>query len=136
MSTCRKIEKKKEPTFRTEKVGTIEIDTGMLVISDPCRLDEVVESVDRLTGGPPELWGTTGEFIGEKSKRSFAVMSMTGIGDGRYPVYAEIVDDPEWGERVIALHIHMGFGYSLCDDPEVREELKKDEEEYLAHMNS
>jgi hypothetical protein len=45
-----------------------------------------------------------GQVYGEKypdgRQRKTAVISSTGIGDGRYPVYAKIVTDPQFGRRV------------------------------------
>ena len=55
--------------------------------------------------------------------------------DGRYPVFAEIVDG-EMGERVIALHIHLDFMYCFADDKRAKKDIAKQEAEYLAMMNA
>src|SRR5438874_832164 len=66
--------------YRVEKIGTVAIDTGHVVIVDPCRVEEVQEHFD----GPLELTGQLSQFV---------VGSQTGLGDGRNPVFAEIIND-------------------------------------------
>ena len=122
---------KVEPTYRTEKIGEVEIDTGTLVISDPCNIGGLELDFENL--------GTTQQLLGEPYKngkeRKVAILSTTGLGDGRYPVFAEIVDG-EMGERVIALHIHLDFMYCFADDKRAKKDIAKQEAEYLAMMNA
>lgn len=109
-----------KPSFRVEKIGTVAIDTGHVVIVDPCRIDEVEQRFDGT------LEGQLGQFV---------VGSQTGLGDGRYPVFAEVMDHPELGKRVTALHIHFDPVYCFADDPKNAELIKQDEAEFLAFMN-
>ena len=108
--------------YRIEKIGTIAVDTGRLVILDPCRIDEVMEHLDE----PINLGKQLGEFV---------VGSETGLGDGRYPVFAEIVNHESLGERVVALHVHLDPMYCFADDPKVAVHIKESESQYLSEMN-
>jgi hypothetical protein len=126
MEKCRTF-KKRETTFRTEKIGVIEVDTGQLVISDPSRLGEILDNDIPCE----EESGLTGQFFGQAG-RPFAILSQTGFGDGKFPVYAEIAHDPKYGDSVIALHIHLYPIYSLPGDGKEIEELER---EYMAEMN-
>ncbi len=114
--------------YRVEKVGEVEIDTGTLVIVDPCRINELNLGVfaDGFDGQ------VTGETYKNGRQRKIAVVSSTGIGDGRYPVFAEIVTTPQFGERVAALHIHLDPIYCFADDKKAKKEITKMEAEYLA----
>jgi len=107
-----------KPAYRVVKIGTVAIDTGHIVFVDPCRVDEVHDHFD----GPLDLAGQLGQFV---------VGSQTGLGDGKYPVFAEIVNDEHFGERVMALHMHFDPMYSFCDTEHIEEE----EAKYLAFMN-
>lgn len=106
----------------------VEVDTGCLIISDPLRLGEILEN--ELPSG--EEAGLTGEFIG-KTGRPFAIQATTGFGDGKFPVFAEIMSDPEFGDCVVALHIHLYPEYSL---PRDEKEIEEMEAEYLKNVNS
>ena len=63
------------------------------------------------------------------------VGSQTGLGDGRYPVFAEIINHEKLGERVTALHIHFDPVYCFADDPRYFERIKEEEADFLAYMN-
>jgi hypothetical protein len=111
-----------KPAYRVEKIGTVAIDTGHVVIVDPCRVDEVLEHFD----GPLNVTAQLGQFV---------VGSQTGLGDGRYPVFAEIINDENFGERVVALHVHLDPMYCFEGDPKVAAEIKKSGAEYLANAH-
>ena len=78
-----------KPAYRVEKIGTVAIDTGHVVILDPCRVDEVLDRFNE----PLKPAAQLGQFV---------VGSQTGLGDGRYPVFAEIINNEKFGERVVA----------------------------------
>jgi len=99
----RKVSSGSELQIRVEKVGTVRVDSGALVIVDPFHGEDVPEEHDDLDdiisqGGSKRL-----------DDANVFVWSKTGFGDGRYPVFATIVDDPHkpMGNRewVAALHI-------------------------------
>jgi hypothetical protein len=92
-----------EITFRVEKIGTVRVDGGAVVIVDPLHAHDVNEQWD-------DLEEITRQFGSERLDDSCVfVRSLTGLGDGRYPVFATIINDPEepMGNRewVGALHI-------------------------------
>jgi len=93
-----------------------------VVIVDPCRVDEVQDRFNE----PLELTGQLGQFV---------VGSQTGLGDGRYPVFAEIINDENFGERVVALHIHFDPMHSFADDAEYAKRISEEETQFLASMN-
>lgn len=109
------------------QVGEVAVDTGQVVIVDPCHIGEM-DYLDTCT--IPDMKNQMAHFdkhgkwpkdkkkhpltreIRDKLRNStwpkgtpIAVVSESGIGDFLYPVYAEIVNDPQLGERVASLHI-------------------------------
>lgn len=85
--------------MKLKKIGMIGVDSGTIIISDPCYLigegwtdedydKEVCSDWDR------------GKQIKNDIGAYKAVLSSTGFGDGVYPVYAEIEDLGEFGKRV------------------------------------
>jgi len=68
-------------------------------------------------------------------KLKTAVISSTGIGDGRYPVYARTVTDPKLGRQVVELVIHFFPQYCFADDPKVANEIAESEKEFLEYEN-
>jgi hypothetical protein len=108
--------------MRFKKIGTIDIDTGTVIIGDPCCVGEFLD-----------LDPTTGKKSKKKEK---CVLSSTGIGDGRYPVFAELCNDEQYGEWVAALHIHFYPDYCFADDPAHAAMIKKDEANFLREMNA
>src|SRR5580704_99888 len=95
---------KDKTTFRVEKVGTVAIDSGRIVILDPCRIN----ALSQISDGPINLTEQFGEFV---------VGSATGFGDGRYPVFATIADG-HLGVIVVALHVFFDPIYAFADDPQ------------------
>ena len=118
VQTNPEVKTESKPAYRVEKIGTVAIDTGHVVIVDPCRVGEVLDRFNE----PLELTGQLGQFV---------VGSQTGLGDGKYPVFAEIVNDEHFGERVMALHVHFDPMYCFAD----AEQIKEEEAKYLAFMN-
>jgi len=116
--------------FKTEKVGEIEIDTGTIVMVDPCRIDEV--DLDLLDDEGGQIYG---KQYPDGRKRKIAIISSTGIGDGRYPVYARTVTDPKLGRQVVELVIHFFPHYCFADDPKVANEIAESEKEFLEYEN-
>ncbi len=73
-------------------VGQVSVDSGQVVIVDPCYVAEKGLDYDEVcaTTSPCGSW-----------MRGHAVASRSGYGDGGYPVYAEISDTGDgWGTRV------------------------------------
>lgn len=124
--------KNSEATFQTEKIGEIEVDTGTLIIIDPCRMEEV-------SGLPLSQLLEGGQVCGpyrDGLPRKTAVISPTGLGDGRYPVFARTMTIPEWGKRVVQIIIDFNFDYCFAEDPRVKKQIEKREKEFLKIENS
>ena len=86
------------------KVGTVTVDSGTVIIADPCYLNSLngdrdnymaeVASVTRYTDGGAgnvNLFNHGGE----------AVASMTAFGDGRFSVFVEYREDGRPGKLII-----------------------------------
>jgi hypothetical protein len=64
-----------------KKIGEVWVDTGTLVIGDPCYVPELMDAVKKSMEDVRELHR---DFSGR------GVLVSTGIGDNIYPVYASI----------------------------------------------
>lgn len=85
-------------------IGYCGVDSGTIMIADPCYLidkgwgeKDYEKEVVGMKGMTRQIKNNIGAEKG--------VLSSTGIGDGCYPVYAEIVNEGEWGKRVKSLTI-------------------------------
>ena len=80
-----------------ELLGTVSVDSGKLVITDPCYLEDWVSDIPDYDN--PNKYGysysgacsTTGEGnnLGGELAGGKAVVFLTGYGDGRYEIYAK-----------------------------------------------
>lgn len=128
------------PKLRTEKIGEVEVDSGTILILDPCQMSAVdaIDPFQALDGDKPSS-EKPGQIYGEpypdRKPRKIAVISSTGIGDGRYPVFATIVNDPAWGNRVAAIEIWFTPCYCFADDPNTARTIAEAEEDYLRSVN-
>ena len=91
----------------TKLVGNIGIDAGLCWIGDPCYVlpdgaseRENVSNWDEFCGNLGEDNPTMMSFDFSLGHEGLGVCVSTGYGDGVYPVYATISDDPEWGKRI------------------------------------
>jgi hypothetical protein len=125
-----------KPAYRVEEIGTVTVDTGNIVILDPCRIGSIaatqdhdnlnnsplyperaIEPGDRLDDGklvrqivdPPVPARENPKEIKDYGKTGGNALSLrTGFGDGEYSVIAEIVNFPSpIGERIAAIHIEF-----------------------------
>jgi hypothetical protein len=125
-----------KPAYRVEEIGTVTVDTGTIVILDPCRIARIAEKQDHdnLIGSPlyPDRSTKPGWRVDDitlarqilapptpakenpKKRKDFgttggnALSLNTGFGDGEYSVIAEIVDFGEpIGQRIAAIHIQF-----------------------------
>ena len=121
---------------RVTKIGTVSVDTGTIVILDPCRIGRIAatEDHDDLLGSPlyPENGIKPGQRMDDsalarqvvdpplpakenpKEPKDYgktggnALSLHTGFGDGEYSVFAEIVSfPPPIGERIAAIYIQF-----------------------------
>ncbi len=100
-------------------VGEVWVDSGQVMIVDPCYLgnwedndafpdDENEENYEL----PSFRYSGACRATTDKEKHAGqldhgSVASTSGFGDGCYPVYAEYSDEGEWGKRVKSLTIEF-----------------------------
>jgi hypothetical protein len=125
-----------KPEYRVEVLGTVTVDTGTIVILDPCRIESIaaMQDHDNLIGSPlypvcsikpgwrVDYVTLTRQILdpptpakeNPKKLKDFGTMGgnalslNTGYGDGEYPVIAEIIDFAEpIGQRIAAIHIQF-----------------------------
>jgi hypothetical protein len=80
-------------------IGDLAIDTGTPILADPCRIDEVTES---LNGNFDTVCCRE-----QKTGMGIGVSLPTGIGDGIYPVVAEIQKTGPFAGRIS--HVFVNF---------------------------
>jgi hypothetical protein len=124
-----------KPAYRVEEIGTLTVDTGTIVILDPCRIGSIaatqdhdlidsplypkraIEPGDRLDDGklvrqivdPPVPAKENPKELKDYGTTAGNALSLkTGLGDGEYSVIAEIVNFGSLlGERIAAIHIQF-----------------------------
>lgn len=110
-------------TETTVLIGLVSVDSGQLIVGDPCYIggdfgdEEFAPSAPNDQGYYPHTYnGACGATLSDKGYGELAfsaghggagVAFRSGLGDGTYPVYATIVDDPVWGKRVARVEIVM-----------------------------
>lgn len=77
------------------EIGTIPVDSGMVVIGDPT----YVQGLDPFEAVPLGVTDDYGQY-GEH-----ALFSRSGIGDGSYKVSIRYEEVPGWGRRVAELRV-------------------------------
>jgi hypothetical protein len=88
-------------------LGMVCIDTGTLLLCDPCQAVEAADDWNEGTRGSVDDLCTVHDHLG--------LTVMTGVGDGFYPVEVRYEDVPGFGKRVAELRVtflpHPAFGY-------------------------
>lgn len=115
------------PRNTTVRIGSVGVDSGQLMIVDPCyiksdfEVDYDQETIDAIQAGSPaevplNYNGACAVTLGEDSAGSMmhglAVAFSSGYGDGVYPVYATYNSDG----RVVKVEIDMGFDEDNDED--------------------
>ena len=81
-----------------EEVGEVSVDSGQLLIVDPCYLrshgltEEALDEISQVTlGQPRKMCGPAVDtaFIGSEKQFPLGFVTTTGYGDGGYKVYVE-----------------------------------------------
>jgi hypothetical protein len=87
------------------KIGSCGVDSGQLLIIDPCYLSNWKDGEFPSKDGND--YNAVSELtIGNKfGEHKGGVVSETGYGDGRYPVIATIADEGKWGKRIKKIEI-------------------------------
>lgn len=73
----------RENSFAGERIGTVGVDSGMLLISDPCYIKEGLE--DKIE----DIYEKVNSKGGAAEAKRFDLALKTGYGDGLYDVYAK-----------------------------------------------
>ena len=114
-----------------EWIGRVAVDSGQLMISDPCYIgpkwdvDEEYDPAEPDENGsyPMSYNGCCGATNSEASygqinNLSFAFAS--GLGDGTYDVYGTFLNTKDWGRRIAKIEIEMiRVGDEIDDNDEV-----------------
>jgi len=104
-------------------IGYVAVDSGQLMICDPCYLSGEFPSDEfsPAMANENELYPFTyngacgatlsthgfGQMVFPNRGVGAGVAFRSGLGDGLYPVYATIVKDPIWGERIASVRVVM-----------------------------
>lgn len=95
--------------LRRVHVGSISVDSGQVLICDPCYLINKMDEklYDRVfdVKMKDRIKGISVDNQAAEVEECNGVTSFTGFGDGGYDVYATITDEGGWGERVSKLEI-------------------------------
>jgi len=95
--------------MKTIKIGEVGVDSGTILVTDPCYIkddynyEEVVKPVL-----DENLYGQTNGGL--------SLITTSGLGDGCYPVYANIIEDETWGRRVESIMIQFIFDIDVEPD--------------------
>lgn len=103
-------------TYSEQLIGYVGVDSGQLMIGDPSCIgkgfatDEFDPSDPDDSGRYPMTYnGACGATLSDNGFGQLgfvdAVAFRSGLGDGVYPVYAVIVDDPVWGRRIASVRV-------------------------------
>ena len=114
---------KAKPQEKKILLGHVGVDSGQLLITDPCYLhdwkDNPPEGEERPCkglysysyDGACSATGAEGKFGGALrfalGHEGAGVALSTGFGDGVYPVYAYVRDCGEWGPRVVRVEVEF-----------------------------
>ena len=100
--------------MRKVKIGTAGVDSGQLMVSDPCYVKDFIRNeVDFENKKDDKSYSYSGachqtlqnENQGGELGNGRGVVFSTGIGDGSYPVYAYLGEIDGFGERVLKVEI-------------------------------
>jgi hypothetical protein len=101
--------KRKAPDTTWKKIGTLCIDTGTLALADPCYIDSAGLDSYPKNGLSRQVRKKLTASAACKHRKSIptVVTLMTGMGDGFYDVFAELVDMGAFGQRIKGIHIEF-----------------------------
>jgi hypothetical protein len=106
----------KTETLKRVLLGHVGVDSGQIMISDPCYVKDFNDSedfnparADERGNYPYSYNGSCGatlsDAMGGQLGAIHGVVSSTGYGDGCYEVWATIGDSAGWGRRVHKLEV-------------------------------
>jgi len=98
------------------KIGVVGVDSGQLMVCDPCYVDREWRCEDFTKAKANENFSynavchkTLKRMFGQlkfvRGHSGVAVAFATGVGDGCYPVFARVAEVPGFGRRVCEVKI-------------------------------
>lgn len=105
-------------TSSEQLIGYVGVDSGQLMLCDPSYIGKDFATDDFNPSGtddsgkyPMTYNGACGATLSDERfgqlGNAMGVAFSSGLGDGVYPVYAVIVNDPVWGERIASVRVVM-----------------------------
>jgi hypothetical protein len=111
-------------TERTICIGHVAVDSGQLMICDPCYIKSSEWEEQPYNPTPNNPHGVypfnyngacgaslsdemAGSLMSESGFDSAGVAFASGYGDGLYPVYATYINDPTFGMRISKIEVVM-----------------------------
>tara|TARA_Y100000748_G_C15495606_1_gene488115 strand:+ start:1505 stop:1840 length:336 start_codon:yes stop_codon:yes gene_type:complete len=98
-------------------VGNISVDAGLCWLGDPCYFIQGLNPpkeistwkafVETIFANGKPAKPTIHSFKHASGVEGLGVCVSTGVGDGVYPVYANIEELPGWGKRVTSVRIEF-----------------------------
>jgi hypothetical protein len=88
-------------------IGEVCIDSGTIMLCDPCRADEVSGWWDDYCERTDLNKSPDSKEINVRKDFPIGVITRTGIGDGCYAVEARYEEHPFMGKRVAAIRIRF-----------------------------
>ena len=98
-----------------ELVGYVGVDSDQMMLGDPCYFDEwgggdfTSAGEDAPPNGAFDYDGACRATLAEAKAgvlgNGMSIVCRSGFGDGQYPVYIEISDEGDWGQRVKSMTI-------------------------------
>lgn len=110
---------KKKTVSKWKKIGVVGVDSGQLMICDPCYIDsewkkeEFDDSVKKPSNfsyngvSQATLKKQTAQIKYALGHAGVAVVFRSGLGDGLYDVFAKIDNVKDWGRRVTEVRIKL-----------------------------
>lgn len=88
---------------KRELIGRVGVDSGQLMIIDPCNIEnqDVGEQIMGITNNENQA----GQLKYNMGHDGLGVVFSSGLGDGKYDVYATYHDLEDWGERITKVEI-------------------------------
>ena len=111
-----------------ELVGTIGVDSGGIVITDPCYVKEMFLDWDKHCEDY-SVWSDGHKKRTCQDPQKSMLFSSAGFGDGEYAVYARFFDEGDWDNRVAELRVVFIEEPGLHCIDENDEECEDDESE-------
>jgi len=109
--------------MRREYVGHVYVDHGGVAVVDPMYVELSEGDSERILGASPGAPLDCAEDNLPKGFDHMGVYVTTGLGDGHYPIYADVVEVPGGGTRVARIVIDCLGTEAETQSDDLREEM-------------